>query len=520
MLDSHIVSLTIFFPLIGILIILFQDRESVRAVKAIGLLTSITTFLLSLYLYLIFDASNPNMQLTEHVQWIKNLNVSYFVGVDGISLLLVMLTTLLTPIALLSSWQSIQRRLKEYVIMMLLLEVGMVGVFCSLDLFLFYVFWELVLIPMYFIIGVWGGPARIYAAIKFVIYTMVGSLLMLVAIIWLGYYASTQPNGQFTTDLLQLYSIAPTIPLHIQSWMFLAFALSFAIKVPLFPLHTWLPDAHVEAPTAGSVILAGVLLKMGTYGLVRFCLPLFPYAALQFAPYVAVLAVIGIVYGALVSMVQPDLKKLVAYSSVSHLGFVVLGIFAMTEESLQGSIIQMVNHGLSTGALFIIVGMIYDRRHTRMIADFGGLARQMPVFAAFFMIVSLSSIGLPGLNGFVGEFLILLGSFKSEVLHSYVYTIVAATGVVFAACYILWMYKRVMFGTLDKPENQKLLDLSKREIAVLIPIVLFIFWIGIYPSTFLSRSAASVKHTVQQMEAAKSPTLITASAKAANEKTK
>lgn len=343
---------------------------------------------------------------------------------------------------------------------------------------------------------------------------------MLVAIIWLGYYASTQPNGQFTTDLLQLYSIAPTIPLHIQSWMFLAFALSFAIKVPLFPLHTWLPDAHVEAPTAGSVILAGVLLKMGTYGLVRFCLPLFPYAALQFAPYVAVLAVIGIVYGALVSMVQPDLKKLVAYSSVSHLGFVVLGIFAMTEESLQGSIIQMVNHGLSTGALFIIVGMIYDRRHTRMIADFGGLARQMPVFAAFFMIVSLSSIGLPGLNGFVGEFLILLGSFKSEVLHSYVYTIVAATGVVFAACYILWMYKRVMFGTLDKPENQKLLDLSKREIAVLIPIVLFIFWIGIYPSTFLSRSAASVKHTVQQMEAAKSPTLITASAKAANEKTK
>ncbi len=520
MLDSHIVSVTIFFPLVGILIILFQDRESERAIKTIGLLTSIITFLLSLYLYLIFDPSNPNMQLTEHVQWIKNLNVSYFVGVDGISLLLVMLTTLLTPIALLSSWQSIQRRLKEYVIMMLLLEVGMVGVFCSLDLFLFYVFWELVLIPMYFIIGVWGGPARIYAAIKFVIYTMVGSLLMLVAIIWLGYYASTQPNGQFTTDLLQLYSIAPTIPLHIQSWMFLAFALSFAIKVPLFPLHTWLPDAHVEAPTAGSVILAGVLLKMGTYGLVRFCLPLFPFASLQFAPYVAVLAVIGIIYGALVSMVQPDLKKLVAYSSVSHLGFVVLGIFAMTEESLQGSIIQMVNHGLSTGALFLIVGMIYDRRHTRMIADFGGLARQMPVFATFFMIVSLSSIGLPGLNGFVGEFLILLGSFKSDVLHSYAFAIAGATGVVFAACYILWMYKRVMFGTLDKPENQKLLDLSKREIAVLVPIVLFIFWIGVYPSTFLSRSAASVKQTVERIESVRSPASITVSSKAADEKTR
>jgi len=503
MLETNIVSIVIFFPLLGILSILFLNRQSIVAIKTVGLITSIITFLLSLYLYLVFDPGNPNMQLTEQVRWIENLNVSYFVGVDGISLLLVMLTTFLTPIALLSSWESIQKRLKEYVAMMLLLEVGMVGVFCALDLFLFYVFWELILIPMYFIIGVWGGPARIYAAIKFFIYTMVGSLLMLVAIIWLGYYASIKPNGQFTSNLLELYKIAPSIPLHIQSWMFLAFALSFAIKVPLFPLHTWLPDAHVEAPTAGSVILAGILLKMGTYGLVRFCLPLFPYASLQFTPYIAVLAIIGIIYGALVSMVQPDLKKLVAYSSVSHLGFVVLGIFAMTEEGLQGSIIQMINHGLSTGALFIIVGMIYDRRHTRMISDFGGLARQMPVFATFFMIVSLSSIGLPGLNGFVGEFLILLGSFKSAILNSYAYAIVAAGGVVLAAVYILWMYQRVMFGKLDKIENQSLLDLSKREIAVLVPIVLFIFWIGVYPSTFLTRSASSVKQVVERVEAAK-----------------
>jgi NADH-quinone oxidoreductase subunit M len=356
------------------------------------------------------------------------------------------------------------------------------------------------LIPMYFIIGVWGGKDRIYAAVKFFLYTMAGSLLMLIAIISLAYYASTIPGGFFTTDLRKLSLIAPGIPSALQMWMFAAFALSFAIKVPLFPFHTWLPDAHVQAPTAGSVILAGVLLKMGTYGLLRFCLPLFPYASFQFTPLMSTLAVIGIIYGALVAMVQTDIKKLVAYSSVSHLGFVVLGIFSMTEEGIQGGILQMINHGLSTGALFLIVGMIYDRRHTREISEFGGLAKQMPVFAAFFMITMLSSIGLPGLNGFIGEFLILLGSFKSAFLGTPVYAIVAATGVIFAAVYMLWMFQRVMFGALKNPANQGLADLSTREIGLLIPIILFIVWIGVYPSTFLRPSAASTTKLVRMLE--------------------
>jgi proton-translocating NADH-quinone oxidoreductase, chain M len=333
---------------------------------------------------------------------------------------------------------------------------------------------------------------------------MAGSLLMLVAILWLGYYASTIPGGHFTTNLWMLYQIAPSIPRNIQVWMFLAFSLSFAIKVPIFPFHTWLPDAHVEAPTAGSVILAAVLLKMGTYGLLRFCLPLFPQASFEFTPLLSTLAVIGIVYGALVAMVQTDIKKLVAYSSVSHLGFVVLGIFSMTEEGIQGSMIQMINHGLSTGALFLIVGMLYDRRHTREISEFGGLSKQMPVFATFFMIFMLSSIGLPGLNGFIGEFLILLGSFKSAFLGSHVYTVIAATGVIFAAVYMLWMYQRVMFGKLTNPANQSLRDLSKREIAILVPIVLFIVWIGVYPSTFLKSSAVSTKQLVKMLEQTKS----------------
>jgi NADH-quinone oxidoreductase subunit M len=513
MLDSYLISLTIFSPFMGIFIILFQREESKATVKLTAIITSILTFAISLLLYFGFDPNKTGFQFLEQVRWIDPLNVSYSVGIDGISLLLVVLTTFLTPLALLSSWDSVQERLKGFVIMVLLLEVGLVGVFCSMDLFLLYVFWELILIPMYFIIGVWGGQARVYAAVKFFIYTMLGSLLMLVAIIWLGYYASVQPGGHFTTNLPELCGIAPHIPIHIQSWMFLAFALSFAIKVPIFPLHTWLPDAHVEAPTAGSVILAGVLLKMGTYGLLRFCLSLFPYASIIFSPYIATLAVIGIIYGALVSMVQPDLKKLVAYSSISHMGFVVLGIFSMTVEGMQGSVIQMVNHGLSTGALFIIVGMLYERRHTRMISDFGGLARQMPVLATFFMIISLSSMGLPGLNGFVGEFLILLGSFKSTFLPSYAYAILASSGVVLSAVYILWMYQRVMFGPLDKPANLSLRDLSKREWAVLIPIVLFVFWIGIYPSTFLGKSEVSIKQVVEKLESARSGGPIGISAK-------
>jgi NADH-quinone oxidoreductase subunit M len=496
-----LLSVIIFFPVVGALLVLFFRQDQVRPIKLVGILTAVVDFLLSVYLYVAFDSQISSMQFVERIRWIEGLSVSYFVGVDGISLLLILLTTLLTPIALLSSWNAITRRLKEYVLFMLLLEVGMLGVFSSLDLFLFYIFWEGMLIPMYFIIGIWGGENRIYAAIKFFLFTLVGSLLMLVAIISLALYTSgPQQVGKFTTDLLELYRVAPGLPVSIQTWMFLAFALSFAIKVPIFPFHTWLPDAHVEAPTAGSVILAGVLLKMGTYGLLRFCLPLFPQAALKFMPLIAVLAVVGIVYGALVSLVQKDIKKLVAYSSVSHLGFVVLGIFALNEEAVQGSIIQMVNHGLSTGALFLIVGMIYERRHTREISEFGGLSKVMPVLATFFMIISLSSIGLPGLNGFVGEFLILLGSFRSSFLDTPVYTVFAASGVVLSAVYLLWMYQRVMFGSVTKPENQSLKDLSLREIAVLVPIAAFVFWIGIYPSSFLGKSAASTRALVQQVE--------------------
>lgn len=356
---------------------------------------------------------------------------------------------------------------------------------------------------MYFIIGIWGGKQRIYAAIKFFIFTMVGSLLMLVAIIWLGYHASTLPGGSFTSDVTQLFSIAPHIPMNIQMWMFAAFALSFCIKVPAFPLHTWLPDAHVEAPTGGSVILAGVLLKMGTFGLIRYGLQLFPAAAIDAAPVLCAIGVIGIIYGALVSMVQKDIKKLVAYSSVSHMGFVILGIFGMTIEGMQGSVIQMINHGLSTGALFLIVGMIYDRRHTREIAEFGGLAKQIPIFSTLFLIVTLSSIGLPGLNGFVGEFLILIGTFQSSFLQNHLYVILASSGVIFAAVYMLWMFQRVVFGTSRSPENASLTDLNKRELALLLPVIFFIVWIGVYPGTFLSRSEKAVTNIIRVLENAR-----------------
>jgi NADH-quinone oxidoreductase subunit M len=378
-------------------------------------------------------------------------------------------------------------------IAMLILETGMLGVFISLDMFLFYVFWELMLIPMYLLIGVWGGPRRIYAAVKFFIYTMAGSVLMLLAIIAL-YFMNYRATGEYTFDLLTLYNL--DIPMGTQFWLFLAFFFAFAIKVPMFPFHTWLPDAHVEAPTAGSVILAGVLLKMGTYGFVRFSLPLFPYASHQFVPIIAWLAIAGIIYGALVAMVQTDLKKLVAYSSVSHLGFVMLGIFVFNLQGMEGGILQMINHGLSTGALFLMVGMIYERRHTRMIADFGGLTKRMPVFAVFFMIATLSSIGLPGMNGFVGEFLILVGTFKANVL----YAVLATTGVILSACYMLWMFQRVMFNKLSNPENQKLKDLNKREWAILLPIVILIFWIGIYPKPLISRLDVSVNHLLTQVD--------------------
>jgi NADH-quinone oxidoreductase subunit M len=506
--NEALLSATLFIPLLGAIVIVFVRNDAAALIKTLGIGFSLVAFAVSVYLFIAFDAANPAMQFVEKYEWIPSLHVAYHLGIDGMSLLLVVLTTLLTPISLLASWDSITSRLKGFVISMLILEVGTLGVFMALDMFLFYVFWEAMLIPMYFIIGIWGGQDRIYAAVKFFLYTMFGSLLMLVAILWLGYYAEQQPGGHFTTNLLDLYRIAPSIPFGIQFWMFAAFALSFCIKVPLFPLHTWLPDAHVQAPTAGSVILAGVLLKMGTYGLVRFCLPLFPQATFVFMPYLAALAVVGIIYGALVSTVQPDLKKLVAYSSVSHLGFVVLGIFALNEEAMQGSIIQMINHGLSTGALFLLVGMIYDRRHTRMIKDFGGLAKSMPIYATFFMIVMLSSAGLPGLNGFVGEFLILLGAFRSQFLDNYWFAIFGATGVILAAVYLLWSYQRMFFGKLENPANQSVKDLNLREWFVLVPVVVFIVWIGFYPSTFLGKSEASTKHLIQQIQDARRGTQV------------
>lgn len=488
----------ILIPLIGSILVLFFKKDQTDLIKYFAVGVSTIAFIISLVIYFRFDSTNSGFQFINKFEWIKGLNIHYHVGIDGMSLLLVLLTTFLTPLTLISSWSSIESKVKEFTFFFLMLEVGMLGVFVSLDLFLFYIFWEAMLIPMYFIIGIWGGKERVYAAIKFFIYTMFGSLLMLVAIVWLAVYAIGS-LGHFTTNLLELYTVAPQIPMNIQIWMFLAFAFSFAIKVPLFPLHTWLPDAHVQAPTAGSVILAGVLLKMGTYGLIRFNLPLFPEASILAAPYISVLAIIGIIYGALVAMVQTDVKKLVAYSSVSHLGFVVLGIFAMTQESVQGAIIQMINHGLSTGALFLLVGVIYERTHTREIADYGGIAKLVPVFSFALMVASLSSVGLPGLNGFIGEFLILLGSFQSPILNSWWFTAFAASGVIFAAVYLLWMYQRVVFGTVKNPKLDGLKDMNSREIFVLVPIFIFIVWIGIYPTTFLKVSDKSTAKVVKQM---------------------
>ena len=483
-----------FLPTVGAIALMLVPRTAARAIRLGAFGISLATFLISLPLYFAFDTASADYQFEEFARWLPSLGASYHVGVDGISVLLVLLTTFLTPIALASAWTAIHDRTKEFVITMLVLETGMVGVFVSLDLFLFYVFWEAMLIPMYFLIGVWGGDNRIYAAVKFVLYTMVGSVLMLVAILAL-YYQHGGATGTFTFDVPTLARwVMP--PGTGQTLMFLAFALAFAIKVPLFPFHTWLPDAHVEAPTAGSIILAGVLLKMGTYGYLRFCLPLFPDAALAFGPLVFALALIGIIYGAWVSTVQPDLKKLVAYSSVSHLGFVMLGIFTLNIQGLVGGLIQMINHGLSTGALFLMVGMIYERRHTRLIADFGGLWKVIPAFSALFLVVTLSSLGLPGLNGFVGEFLILLGVFRVNRWLA----AIAALGVIFAAVYLLWMYQRVIFGEIKHPENERLHDLTVREWAVTIPLVIFIVFIGVYPAAFTVRTEATIEALIAQVQ--------------------
>jgi NADH-quinone oxidoreductase subunit M len=478
----------------GLLLLFVDDRRHGRTAQIISLVVSTLVFLGTLLLWARFDPASADFQLVERHAWIPAFGISYFVGVDGISLLLIVLTGFLTPLALLSSWESIHRNTKAFCIFVLLLESAMIGVFAALDLFLFYVFWDAMLIPMYFLIGIWGYERRVYAAVKFILYTMGGSVLMLLAILGLAYLHSVS-TGAYSFDLVRLYDLR--LSPDVQFWFFLAFALSFAIKVPLFPFHTWLPDAHVEAPTAGSVLLAGVLLKMGTYGLVRFAFPLFPVAASFFAPYLAILAVIGIVYGALVAMVQPDMKKLVAYSSVSHLGFVVLGIAALNVQGVQGAVYQMLNHGVSTGGLFLIVGMLSDRRHTRLISAYGGIKAVVPRLVAVFFLVTLSSIGLPGLNGFVGEFLILLGAFRWDPRMA----AWAATGVILSAVYMLWMFQRVNYGPVTNSENAGMSDLHPREWIVLVPIVAAIVLMGVVPNVFLRPIEPAVSRMIGQVQA-------------------
>jgi NADH-quinone oxidoreductase subunit M len=504
-------NLMLFFPLVGVLVLLFVPSTQKNALRWVALGASLITFGISLWAFFfsgLYSVSNPDLQLVAQYDWIKvaGWNIQYHLGVDGLSILLVLLTTFLTPISILSTWTAVDERVKDFMIFFTLLEVGMLGVFMAQDLFLFYIFWEFTLVPMYFLIGIWGGPRRIYAAIKFFLYTMAGSILMLLAILWLG----IKGNTFSVPDLIANGGI----PANIQWWLFLAFTAAFAIKVPMWPLHSWLPDAHVEAPTAGSVILAGVLLKMGTYGFLRFNIPLFPEATIKAAPWIALFATIGIIYGAAVSYAQSDVKKLVAYSSVSHLGFVMLGMFALNAQGISGSILQMINHGLSTGALFLLVGMIYEQTHTREIKVYGGLWKITPIFGSIMLIVALSSMGLPGLNGFVGEFTILLGAWGAGepggafYFGSYWFAGLSALGVIMAAIYILYMFQKMFLGPQGeivdevKKHGHPLRDLNWREIVTVLPLLIFIFWIGLYPAPFFNLMAPSVDKMVAALQAA------------------
>ncbi len=502
-----LLNLIVYLPLVGALLMMFfVNKENSSALKGFATAVAAIDFVISIPLWFLYKTDGAEFQFATQFDWIPSVGVQYLFGVDGFAVLLILLTTLLGLIAIYSSFTAIADRQKEYYIFLLLLQTGMLGVFCSLDFILFYVFWEVMLVPMYFLIGVWGGPRRLYAAIKFFLYTLFGSVLMLVGILTLYFYNSSglaaigfEGLGNAATfSIPHLYTIAPVIPAGMQFWVFLAFFVGFAIKVPMFPFHTWLPDAHVEAPTAGSVILAAVLLKMGAYGFIRFSLPILPDATVKAMGWIGALAIFAIVYGALVAMAQKDMKKLVAYSSVSHMGFVMLGMFALNEAGLRGSILQMLNHGVSTGALFLLVGIVYERRHNRMIAEYGGLAKVMPLYATFFLIITMSSIGLPTLNGFIGEFLILIGAYA----HSWVWAMFAASGIVLGAAYMLWLYQRVFFGELTNEKNKDLPDLNRREQWTLIPLVIVAFWIGLYPKPFLDRMAPTVDRVMARVEVA------------------
>ncbi|MEL0107779.1 MAG: NADH-quinone oxidoreductase subunit M [Rhodospirillaceae bacterium] len=494
MAEIPLLSLITFLPLVGALFILTirGDEETViRNTRNVALWTSVITFLLSLIIWFQFDRSTSAFQFVERVEWMPGFNISYHMGLDGISMLFVLLTTLLTPICVLASWESIKVRVKEYMIAFLVMETMMVGMFCALDLIVFYIFFEGVLIPMFLVIGVWGGPRRVYSSFKFFLYTLLGSVLMLLAILAMFFKAGT-------TDIPTLMKYS--FPVGMQTWLWLAFFASFAVKVPMWPVHTWLPDAHVEAPTAGSVILAGVLLKFGGYGFIRFSLPMFPDATVEFAPLIFTLSVIAVIYTSLVALAQEDMKKLIAYSSVAHMGFVTVGVFTLNVQGIEGGIYQMLSHGIVSAALFLVVGVVYDRLHSRDIATYGGLVYRMPVYALGFMIFMLASVGLPGTGGFVGEILVLVGVFQ---VNAWVCALIA-TGVILGAAYMLYLYRRVIFGELTKDNLKKIKDLSPREIAVFAPLIILVFWMGIYPSSFLDVMHVSVENLVQQMKVAQS----------------
>ena len=494
-----LLSLILFTPLFGAILILFVPKTNENAIKWIANIVTFVGFLVSIPLWFWYNPQQPEFQFVERAQWIPSIGAQYFLGVDGFSALLILLTTLMGVIAVLSSWTAITERIKEYYIFLLVLQTGMIGAFVSLDFLLFFLFWEVMLVPMYFLIGIWGSDRRLYSAIKFFLYTLVGSVVMLLGILALYFYQYSVTKV-YSFDITEFQQL--NVPFDLQWWIFLAFFLGFAIKVPMFPFHTWLPDAHTDAPTAGSVILAAVLLKMGTYGFIRFSLPILPEATRYFVPMMVLLSIIGIVYGALVAMAQSDWKRLVAYSSVSHMAMVMLGMFALNPVGIMGSIVQQLNHGISTGALFLIVGIVYERRHTRQISEYGGLSKVMPVYAAVFLVMTMSSIGLPALNGFIGELLILQGVFVA----SRVWAAFAASGVVLGAAYMLWLYQRTMFGKIENPKNEKLLDLNLREFVTFAPLLILAVWIGLYPAPFLRRLETSVTRVVARVSPQYAPT--------------